>query len=125
MIAADTSSLVEFFIGGSGSDVENIANAMKARILFLPPPVLTEMLSDPKLSQELDGILRQFPLLETLPGFWERAGRTRSVVLRKKNRARLGDALIAQYCLDHDIGLITRNADFTVFEKMTSLKIVA
>ena len=125
MIAADTSSLVEFFIGGSGSDVENIANAMKARILFLPPPVLTEMLSDPKLSQELDGILRQFPLLETLPCFWERAGRTRAVVLRKKNRARLGDALIAQYCLDHDIGLITRNADFTVFEKMTALKIVA
>jgi predicted nucleic acid-binding protein len=35
--------------------------------------------------------------------------------LRKGRRARLGDALIAQSCIDRGIRLITRDRDFRAF----------
>jgi len=124
MIAADTSSLVAFFSGSEGSDTDRISDAMRTRILFLPPPVLSEILSDPKLPDEVEKILLQFPLLPTRPGLWERAGKTRALILRHKKKARLGDALIAQFCLDEDIALVTRDTDFTVFERLVNLKIV-
>jgi len=124
VIAADTSSLVEFFSGGSGNDVSSIADAMKARVLFLSPPVLSEILSDPEIPEALEKVITQFPILETRVGFWQRAGKTRALVLAQGKKVRLGDALIAQFCLDHDIALITRYADFSRFEKVAHLKVI-
>jgi predicted nucleic acid-binding protein len=34
------------------------------------------------------------------------------------------DTLIAQSCLDHDVPLITRDADFRPFERLARLKLV-
>ena len=82
MIAADTSSLVAFFEGGKGKDVDLIEAALHASALFLPPPVLTELLSDPELPKALRQAIAQFPLLAITEGFWERAGDLRSALAR-------------------------------------------
>ena len=125
MIAADSSSLIAYLSGASGHDVDAIDRALGDQQLCLPPVVLTELFSDPKLPQQLAAVLRQIPLLEATSGFWERAGRLRSSVVARKRRARLADALIAQSCLDHDLALITRDLDFGVFAEIADLKILA
>jgi hypothetical protein len=64
------------------------------------PPVLTELLSDPKLSAAVSKTLSELPLIEIQPGFWNRAGALRASVLAKHRKARSGDSLIVQSCLD-------------------------
>ena len=123
MIAADTSSLVAFFEGSKGKDVDLIEAALHASALFLPPPVLTELLSDPELPKALRQAIAQFPLLAITEGFWERAGDLRSGILRKGRRARLGDALIAQLAIDHKIPLVTRDSDFKYFQQISKLEL--
>jgi predicted nucleic acid-binding protein len=44
--------------------------------------------------------------------------------LRKKREARLGDALIAQTCVDRGIPLITRDRDFRAFADAADLTLV-
>jgi predicted nucleic acid-binding protein len=65
----------------------------------------------------------QFPLLAITEGFWERAGKLRSGILRKGRRARLGDALIAQLAIDHQIPLVTRDSDFKYFQQVSKLEL--
>ena len=115
MIAADTSSFVAYFAGGSGADVEALDSALSNSHLVLPCVVMTELLSSPKLPAGLARIFRDVPRLDPLDGFWERAGALRAKVLRRGRRARLADTLIAQICIDHNVSLITRDADFRDF----------
>jgi hypothetical protein len=42
-------------------------------------------------------------------------------VLSNKRKARLGDALIAQCCIDREIPLITRDRDFQAFADAAGL----
>jgi predicted nucleic acid-binding protein len=42
-------------------------------------------------------------------------------VLAKRRKARLGDALIAQSCIDHGIPLLTRDRDFRAFAAAAGL----
>jgi len=114
MIAADTSTWISFFEGEQGDDVLALARALQARQVVMPPPVLTELLSDPELPASVAQTLLELPVA-LKDGFWQRAGRLRAKVLAKKRKARLGDALIAQCCMDADIALITRDADFKAF----------
>lgn len=90
----------------------------------MPPPVLTELLSDPKLSSEVSRLLSELPLIEIQPAFWNRAGALRATVLAKRRKARLGDSLIAQSCLDAGIPLLTRDHDFRAFAEAVSLDIL-
>lgn len=115
MIAADTSSLIAFFSGDAGEDVEQVDAALAASQLCLPAPVLSELLSNPRLERDVVDELAELPLLEPTPGFWCRAGLLRSRLLAKRRKARLADALIAQLCLDHEVRLITRDRDFRAF----------
>jgi predicted nucleic acid-binding protein len=46
------------------------------------------------------------------------------LVVAKRNKARLGDALIAQSCLDHKIALLTRNRDLRRFAESAGLDLV-
>jgi predicted nucleic acid-binding protein len=115
VIAADTSSLIAYFSGNEGDDVELVDAALAASQLCLPAPVLAELLSNPRLERETVGELTELPLLEPTPGFWYRAGVLRSRLLAKRRKARLADALIAQLCLDHGVRLITRDRDFLAF----------
>ena len=115
MIAADTSTWISFFEGERGDDVAALARALQSRQVVMPPPVLTELLSDPELSASVAQTLLELPLVALKDGFWQRAGRLRAKVLAHKRKARLGDALIAQCCIDAGVALITRDGDFEAF----------
>jgi predicted nucleic acid-binding protein len=86
--------------------------------------VLTEILSDHGLPKAVGDLLKQFPLLGVKAEFWLRAGELRAKVLAKGRKARLGDALIAQQCIDHNIPLATRDRDFKVFAAVSTLRIL-
>ena len=124
MIAADTSTWIAFFQGEAGDDVELLARALKDRQVLMAPPVLTELLSDPGIRSEVAKTLSELPLLEIRLGFWERAGTLRAKVLAKGRKARLGDALISQSCLDAGIPLLTRDRDFRAFARSAGLNLI-
>lgn len=84
----------------------------------------SELLSDPKMSADLEATLREVPLLDTSDGYWARAGRLRATVLARRRKARLGDALNAQSCVDHRLPLLTRDRDFRAFADAAGLDIV-
>lgn len=115
MIALDTSSLVHYLGGSAGADVDAVDVALAHGQACLPPVVLSEVLSDPKLPQRLEEALLQIPVLGLEPGYWERAGRLRALVIGGGHEAKLADTLIAQSCLDHDVPLVTRDPDFRHF----------
>lgn len=115
MIAADSSSLVEFLAGSAGADVELVDHALAAQQLALPPAVLTEVLSAADRSPEVAALLLQLPLLEPGAGYWARAGLLRAKLRARGVKARLADALIAQSCVDYEVPLITRDRDFRHF----------
>jgi len=124
VIAADTSTWIAFLSGAGGEDVERLDDALQDRVVMMPPPVLSELLSDPKLSADLEATLREVPFLDTSDGYWARAGRLRATVLARRRKARLGDALIAQSCLDHGVPLLTRDRDFMAFADAAGLDLV-
>jgi predicted nucleic acid-binding protein len=62
-------------------------------------------------------------VLDLLEGYWMRAADSRAKMLSQKRRARLPDTLIAQSCIDHNVLLITRDADFRHFAKHCGLKL--
>lgn len=121
MIAVDTSTWVAFLQGDAGPDAELLDQALQDRQVLMVPVVLTEVLSDPKLPSEVSRTLCELPLIDPDPGHWQRAGELRSKVLAKGRKARLGDALIAQTCIDRGISLLTRDRDFQAFAHAAGL----
>jgi predicted nucleic acid-binding protein len=124
MIAADTSTWIAFLEGDNGSDVQLLDRALQERQVLMVPVVLTELLSDPKLPASLAHTLSDVPVIEIEAGFWQRAGALRAKVLSRRRKARLGDALIAQSCIDRDVPLITRDRDFRAFVDAAGLDII-
>ena len=123
MIALDSSSLIAYLGGDRGADVDAVELAFEQRQGVLPPVVLSEMLSERRLSPQVRDLLLQLPLLEAGEGYWKRAGLLRSLVLQRGRRAPLADALIAQSCLDHDAPLVTRDGDFSGFARLAGLRL--
>lgn len=123
MIAADSSTVIAFFHGDDGHDVERFDRALDSAELVLPPVVLTEVLSDPGLDPDFKDLVLVIPVLEIQSGFWGRAAETRARILSKRLRARLADSLITQSCLDHDTPLITRDRDFRHFADFAGLQL--
>jgi hypothetical protein len=115
MIAADTSTWIAFLQGDSDEDTQTLDKALEDRQVLMVPAVLTELLSDPKLPAAVAKTLADLPLIEIRTGYWQRAGALRARVLAKRRKARLGDALIAQACIDRGIPLVTRDGDFRSF----------
>ena len=124
MIAADTSSMVAFLEGDPGDDAEIIQSALDHQQLTLPPAVLSELLSDPALPKGVRTLLAGLPMLDIEPGFWERAGLLRAAVLKRKKKARVADALIAQSCLDQNTPLVSRDRDFRHFAEVAGLPLL-
>jgi hypothetical protein len=124
MIAADTSTWIAFLEGDGGEDAELLDRALQDRQVLMAPVVLTEVLSDPKLSSEVSQTLSELPLIEVTDGYWRRAGELRAKVLAKRRKARLGDALIAQSCIDRGIPLLTRDRDFRAFADAAGLDLL-
>jgi predicted nucleic acid-binding protein len=124
MIAADTSTWIAFLGGGSGDDVHLLDQALMDGQVLMVPVVLAELLSDPKLPSNTAARLCEMPMVEIEAGYWERAGGLRPKALAKRRKARLGDALIAQSCIDRNIPLITRDRDFRAFAEATGLNLL-
>lgn len=123
MIAIDSSSMIAYLSGADGRDVVVVEQALADQQVVLPPVVLTELVSDPKLPAKAFRLLLDLPRLEVFDGYWERVGTLRATLIRKRRRARLADALIAQSCLDHDLPLITRDKDFRAIALVSPLKL--
>lgn len=115
MIAADTSSLRRYFDGKRGFDVNRVARAIEEDDLIVPPVVVAELLSDPELPTLFAEKISALRMLELRAGYWVRTGELRANTLREGHKAKLADVLIAQVCVDHDVPLITYDADFRHF----------
>jgi len=121
LIVADTSTWIAFLQGSPGEDATLLDKALADRQVLMAPVVLTELLSDPKLPPKVAQKLSEVPRLDIKPGYWERAGALRSKVLAKGRRGRLGDALLAQNCIDYAVSLLTRDKDFRAFAEAAAL----
>jgi predicted nucleic acid-binding protein len=123
VIAADTSTWIAYIQGVEGRDVDLLDAALQQGELLLPPAVLTEILSAASLPERFANLLREVPLLDVQPGFWRRAGLLRATILANRRKAKLGDTLVAQSCIDAKISLITRDADFEPFARYAGLEL--
>ena len=107
-----------------GRDANLLDKALQERQVVMAPVVLTELLSEPGLPADIAEMLAQIPAIDIAPGYWQRAGELRAKVLSRRRKARLGDALIAQCCLDANLRLITRDGDFRAFADAAGLDLV-
>ncbi len=124
MIAVDTSTLIAYFSGDSGRDVNLLDLALAQKHAVIPPVVLSEMLSSPALPRHIAALICDLPLLPLSSDFWRRSGELRAKLLAKKVKARLADTLIAQSCLENNSALITRDHDFKAFARYAGLKVL-
>jgi predicted nucleic acid-binding protein len=125
MLSADTSSLIAYLTEEKGRDVDLIEKSIISRVLLISPVVITELLSYPAKNHGYYSAIKSLNVVPLIEGFWERAGLLRAAILQKGYKARLGDILVAQTCLDHNLSLITRDKDFRHFVKYGGLKIVS
>lgn len=121
MIVADTSTWVAYLEGDAREDTQLLDRALEDQQVLMVPVVLTELLSDPKLPSSVRQTLLEVPLIEIGSGYWQRAGALRAKVLAKRRKARLGDALIAQCCIDGRTPLLTWDRDFMAFSEAAGL----
>jgi|ERR1700683_2850005 len=124
MIAADSSTWIALLEGDPGQDVQLLERALTDHQVLIIPVVLTELLSGPLLSSEAAEALAQVPMIDLESGYWQRAGLLRAKVLSMHRKARLGDALIAQTCIDGGIALLTRDKDFRTFADAADLNLI-
>jgi len=125
VIALDSSALIAFLRGEQTAAADTVGIVLAERQACLPPVVLTELLSDPKLPARVAGLVAALPVLSVSHGYWQRAGDLRARVLTARRRARLADTLIAQSCIDHDVGLVTSDRDFRHFAAVGGLRLLA
>lgn len=123
MLCLDTSSMIAYLEGHSGSDAEAVDRALENQEGVIAPVTLSELLSDPTLSRTLRKLILELPVLPVVEGYWERAGLLRARVLRTGHKAKLADTLIAQSCIDHRVALVSRDRDFRVFHRIAGLKL--
>ena len=123
MIVADTNTWIAFLTGKTGEDVSFLDRALTDKQVLMAPVVLTELLSDPKLPPSVAKLLTEVPLAEIGSGYWERAGALRAGLRGQGCRARLGDSLIAQSCIDSSATFLTRDQDFRAFSDTTGLNL--
>ena len=123
MIAADTSSLINFLKNAGTPDAARVRAALQSNALRMPPPVKTEMLSGRVVGATAAELVNGVLMLPIIEGFWERAGDNRRLIISKGLKAKLADTLIAQCCIDADVPLIANDGDFRHFERWCGLKL--
>ncbi len=123
MIAADSNVVIDHLQGKRNAEAVRLAELLESAGAVLAPATVTELLSDPTGSLPIEEFLRDILILPLHDGYWERAGALRAKVLKAGRKAALGDALIAQACIDNDTPLLTRDADFAAFVKLGGLKL--
>ena len=123
MIAADSCVWIDFFNRTSGVAAQRLAEAINDARVVMPPPVLTELLSNPAKNALGVLILKHINMLELKEDYWQRAGLLRAKIRNLGHKANLGDALIAQSCIDHRVPLLTTDTDFRHYVKAGGLKL--
>ncbi len=91
MLCFDTSSLIAYFQGEAGVNVDLIDQALIDQVGVLSPVIVEELLSDADLLLTLRRTILELPTLPLTEGFWEHAGLLRAKVLRTGRRANLAD----------------------------------
>lgn len=124
MIAADSNVVIDHLQGKRTAEAVRLADLLGNARAVLAPATVTELLSDPAGSLPIEEFLRDILILPISDGYWERAGALRAKVRKAGRKAALGDALIAQACIDNDTPLLTRDTDFAAFVKIGGLKLV-
>ena len=123
MIAVDASVAIPWFEGRDYPEVRRMDELAQADQVVFPAVVITEILSGPVAPTDLAAVLDGLTVLTVADGYWTRAGQLRAEVLRSGRRARLGDALIAQACIDAKVPLLARDRDFEAFVEIGGLKL--
>lgn len=123
MIAADSNVIIDHLQGNRTPEAIQLKELLKNARAVLAPATVTELLSDPAGSLPIEAFLRDILILPIEQGYWERAGALRAKVLKSGRKAALGDALIAQACIDSDVELLTSDSDFAAFAKLGGLKL--
>lgn len=124
MIAFDTCVIVNFLQGARDEQTNMLMHMYQTGGKpVLPPVVITELTSDTKQAKKLAYYVNGFVQLEILPDYWERTGSLKTKLRAKKLKANTADALIAQFCIDHDIPLCTSDTDFKHYAKHGGLKL--
>lgn len=123
MIALDSSVVIAFVESAPFPERDYVRALIADGAGILPPATITELLSDAKGGQHARRIVNEMKVLPILDGYWERAGLLRAKVRRAGRKAALGDALIAQSCIDSDVALLTRDTDFRAFADLAGLKL--
>lgn len=124
MPAVDSSVWIDYFAHRDNKETSMLNHAIRHDKIFMPPIVLSEILSDPEFPGPNINLLYDAILLDPKNGYWERAGLMRASLLVKKYKPKLPDTLIAQSCIDYDVPLLTRDSGFAMFEKHAGLKLV-
>jgi len=122
--AIDSSSLIAYLSGRDRADTRLVHAALERGDAVLPPVVVAEVLSQPGLPARVVELIRAIATLDLTDGYWQRAGEARARLMAKGRRARLADALIAQACVDHEVPLVTHDADFRQFAAHTALRVL-
>lgn len=121
MLCADTNCWIAFFAGEDANDVRALTLAIQERAILMAPVVLAELLSFPALPPAAERTLLDVPQRPVPGDHWQRAGKLRAELRMKGLQPKLMDTLIAQYCLDHELILMSRGKGFLPFAKHTQL----
>ena len=123
MIAVDSSAFILFFKDAEHPVSYQVAQLLEASLVVIPPVVLSELLSDPVLPDDLAEMLSDLLILHITEGYWQRVGKMRADTLRRKFKSRLADVMIAQSCIDYGVPLLTCDLDFRHYEHFHGLKL--
>ena len=123
MIAVDSSVFITFLKDEKHPVSKEMSNLLSISSIVLPPVVLSELLSDPVLPDELANALLELMVLHITDGYWQRVGKMRADILRRGLKSRLADVMIAQTCIDYDVPLFTYNSDFKHYNHYHKLKL--
>jgi len=123
-IVVDTSIWIDYFKGISFPVVDD---SLKEGSVYLPPIVLSELLSaklNPNAKKQLIDFLRDLRFINCDFSHWIRVGELRSFFARKGITISTPDAHIAQVCIDEDCHLITGDKIFRQISKVIRLKLI-
>ena len=123
MTVVDACVVISFLAGETTPEVEALAALLVNAEAILAPSTITELLSDPKGGSDVAPLIDQLQIVEITEGYWARAGRLRASVRGAGRKAALGDALLAQACLDADLPLLTADSDFKAFTQLSNLRL--
>lgn len=125
IVAVDTCVLVDFQSGVVNAQVMLLEEKLLQGHVSVPSVVITEFLSNPRLDKKHYHFLQDIRVLEIYDGYWQRAAEIRKLLLNKGLKSKLGDALIAQACIDNSVALLTRDDDFRHYAKHCGLQLVS